>query len=133
MAATATTARRDEPLLLALTADGRIASEAAFERLQQRVASITDCFVFCHGWLYDEHEARREGARFFALLDAALHALGDRVAPFHLVLHWPSKPFTDAGLTRGDGADGLWPDLERRLTAPARRGAVDLERLLVDL
>src|SRR5437762_10989726 len=81
MIPTAMTARRDEPLLLVLTTDGRIASEAAFERVQKRVPSITDCFVFCHGWLYDAEEARREGARFSALIDAALRPLGDRAAP----------------------------------------------------
>ena len=36
------------------------------------VRSITDCFVFCRGWLYDEGEARREGARCLALLDRTL-------------------------------------------------------------
>src|SRR5205807_6786271 len=104
-------ARRNEPLLLALTADGRIASETAFERLRQGVASVTDCFVFCHGWLYDAEEARREGTRFSALLDAALHPLGDRAVPLHVTLHWPSKPFADPDLTRGDGAGSLWPEL----------------------
>jgi hypothetical protein len=83
------------PIVLPLTRDGRIADAAALELFEQQAQAATDCFVFCHGWLYDEAEARREGRRFFALLDGALAPLRDRVRPLHVILHWPSKPFAD--------------------------------------
>jgi hypothetical protein len=57
--------------------------------------SATDCFVFCHGWLNDEAEAREGACRFFAYLDAALRPLGERVAPLRVAIHWPSKPFAN--------------------------------------
>ena len=64
-------------------------------RVLEAARSATDCFVFCHGWLHDEAEARQEGARFFTLLDGALLLLRDRITPLRVVLHWPSKPVAD--------------------------------------
>ena len=81
----------------------------------------SDCFVFCHGWLYDQAEAQQEAARFFALLEAALAPLRGRITPLRVALHWPSKPFADPELTRhsrltrhstlarGTDHAGLWP------------------------
>jgi len=111
---TAFSPRRLDILSLTLTKDGRLAKEAEVERLGRAAASATDCFVFCHGWLYDEAEARDDAARFFALLDAVLAPLRDRVVPLRVGLHWPSKPFVDAGRTRDTGG-GLWPELERHV------------------
>ena len=103
------------PIFLALSRDGRVRDAAALERIAQRAREATDCFVFCHGWLHDEAQARHEAVRFFALLDGALLALGDRVAPLRVALHWPSLPFASAdGRTLGTG--GLWPALERQMT-----------------
>jgi hypothetical protein len=82
-------------MLLTLTRDGRVQDEAVMGRVLEAARSATDCFVFCHGWLHDEVEARQEGARFFALLDGALLPLRDRVLPLRVVLHWPSKPVAD--------------------------------------
>ena len=90
---------------LTLTRDGRLAKAVELERLARAAESATDCFVFCHGWLYDQTEAREEAARFFALLDTALRPLGDRVVPLRLGLHWPSKPFADPDRTAGAAAD----------------------------
>jgi hypothetical protein len=123
-----------DPVFLALTRDGRVRDEAVFERLERRARGATDAFVFCHGWLYDEAEARHEAARFFALLDGALLTLGQRVHPLRIALHWPSKPFADAS-TRDPGTGGLWAELER-LAAHASRVAISSEqlaRLLSDL
>jgi hypothetical protein len=107
---------------LTLTKDGRLANEAQVARLEKFAASATDCFVFCHGWLYDEAEARQDAARFFALLDSVLAPLGERVVPLRVGLHWPSQPFADPELTRGvAGGDELWPELERRVTETSRR------------
>jgi hypothetical protein len=117
---------------MALTRDGRVRDETVLERLARRSRGATDCFVFCHGWLYDEDQARHEAGRFFALLDGALLALGDRVAPLRVALHWPSLPFASA-----DGRDpttgGLWPALERQAAAGPLGVSFDAGRLLLDL
>ena len=114
-AATAAPPRRGLDVFpLTLTKDGRVASGVQLERLAKAAGSATDCFLFCHGWLYEEAEARQEAARFFALLDGVLAPLRERIVPLRLGLHWPSKPFADRGLTGAAGATGLWPELERR-------------------
>ena len=105
---------------LTLTKDGRVANDVQLERLAKAAGSATDCFLFCHGWLYEEAEARQEAARFFALLDGVLAPLRERVALLRVGLHWPSKPFTDRALTADAGATGLWPELERRSVKRSR-------------
>lgn len=91
----------------------------------------------CHGWLYDEADARQEAGRFFALLDAVLAPLGERITPVRMGLHWPSKPFADGDVARraggSEGHHGLWPQLEARLTGSTRTARVDLTALLLDL
>ncbi len=135
------------PLLLSLHADGRIASHAALDRLAELIHHVTDCFVFCHGWLYDAAEARVEAARFFGLLDVALQPLGDRVVPLRVAIHWPSKPLGATELTRLSSGAGLWPELARCLARGAAFSAdtplseigkecdrqTSLDRLLIDL
>ncbi len=101
-------------LPVTLTKDVRLVNDVQLERLAKAAGSATDCFLFCHGWLYDETEARQEAARFFALLDGVLAPLRERIVPLRLGLHWPSKPFADAALTRGTVPTGLWPAIERR-------------------
>jgi len=113
--------RRLDVLPLTLTKDGRLANEAQVERLAKLAASATDCFVFCHGWLYDEVEARQDAARFFTLLDGVLAPLGECIVPVRVGLHWPSRPFADPDLTRGALTGGLWPELERRAGGGSRR------------
>src|SRR5439155_8092033 len=127
-----------DPLLLPLAKDGRVADPRALERLEREAAGASDCFVFCHGWLYDQAEAQQEAARFFALLEAALAPLRGRITPLRVALHWPSKPFADPELTRhsahasssvlrsGGDHSGLWPELERRLAALSYGGAKDI-------
>ncbi len=122
-----------DPVFLALTRDGRVRDEAVFERIERRARGATDTFVFCHGWLYDEAEARHEAARFFALLDGVLLSLGQRVSPLRIALHWPSKPFADAS-TRDPGTGGLWTELERQSAQASRSAAAsDFARVLSDL
>ncbi len=82
------TAARGADVFIAVTRDGRIADPLAWGRLERRLPAATDCFVFCHGWLYDTTEARQEAARFFALLDGALAPLGDRFGREHLGPLW---------------------------------------------
>jgi hypothetical protein len=86
---------RNDLLLLSLTGDGRLTNPRSLDALQQRLRSATDCFVFCHGWLYDQAEAREGAQRFFGYLDAALRQLGERVVPLRVAIHWPSKPFAN--------------------------------------
>ena len=93
---------RSDLLLLSLTRDGRLASPRPFDSLQQRLPSATDCFLFCHGWLNDQAEARDSAHRFFGHLDAALRPLGERVIPLRVAVHWPSKPFAN-GAAAGCG------------------------------
>ena len=57
-----TAAGRTEPLLISLTRDGRLVDRASLDRFGRELAGVTDCFVFCLGWLYDEAEAREEAA-----------------------------------------------------------------------
>jgi hypothetical protein len=141
---------------LTLTKDGRLANPGQLERIARATPAATDIFVFCHGWLHDETEARNEAARFFALLDVAMLPVRERVRPLHVVLHWPSTPFADPELTRpvrvggrqsdhqrrrraqhfdalSDGAlrAALWPDLERQLGTQARRNSTDVTSLLL--
>src|SRR5262245_7262660 len=93
---TRTTKRQDPDVLcLTLTHDGRLRDEALIPRLLEAGRSATDCFVFCHGWPYDDDEARAEAARFFGLLDQAMAPLRDRVAPLRVALRWPATPIPD--------------------------------------
>jgi pimeloyl-ACP methyl ester carboxylesterase len=98
-------------LLLPLSRDGRVADPIALDRLARRLPGVADCFVFCHGWLFDRAEARNEAATFFGHLDAAL---GDRAraSVLRVALHWPSKPFGDE---TESGAESLWPALSRAI------------------
>jgi hypothetical protein len=123
MAVPAPLRRGPEILPVTLTKDGRLADKVQLERVAKAAGSATDCFLFCHGWLYDEAEAHQESARFFALLDGALAPLRERIVPLCLGLHWPSKPFADGPLTSDAWAIGLWPQLEHRLAARSRRRA----------
>jgi hypothetical protein len=137
--ATAPRRRGLDLLLLPLGKDGRVADPRAIERLEREVTRASDCFVFCHGWLYDQAEAQQEAARFFALLEVALAPLRGRITPLRVGLHWPSKPFADpelarhSALARETGHSGLWPELERQFTAPSRGATKDIEHLLDDL
>jgi hypothetical protein len=137
IATTPATLPRRDVLPITLAKDGRLTNDIQLERVERAAASATDCFLFCHGWLYDEAEARQEGARFFALLDSALAPLRERVVPLRLGLHWPSKAFADAALTRDAVSPGLWPDLERRIVrrvgGRVLRDSSCLARLLGDL
>jgi len=111
-----------------LTKDGRLANNRQVERLAKAAGSATDCFLFCHGWLYDEGEARQDAARFFAVLEGVLAPLRQRVVPLRLGLHWPSKPFAEKPVMRDTVATGLWPELERRFVngSRGRRSHADL-------
>ncbi len=133
MATTTSRRRAFDVLPVTLTKDGRLANEVQLERLAKAAGSATDCFLFCHGWLYDEAEARQEAARFFALLDGAMAPLRERVAVLRVGFHWPSKPFGDPELTRGAPGHGLWPELERRQKARTRASHADVATLLLDL
>lgn len=127
-------ARRDPGvLMLPLTRDGRVADDAALDRITRSLPGATDCFVFCHGWLYDVAEARQEAARFFSVLDGALAPLRDRVVPLRIALHWPSKPFGDAGATRASLDGVLWPDLEVQLVELGRDRRASIPSMLADL
>jgi hypothetical protein len=126
--------RGPEILPVTLTKDGRLVDRVQLERVAKAAGSVTDCFLFCHGWLYDEAEARQESACFFALLDGVLAPLRARIVPLRLGLHWPSKPFAAVPLTRDRLATGLWPELERGCAARSRRGASHSDlALLLDL
>jgi hypothetical protein len=123
---------RNDLLLLSLARDGRLVNPRPLDTLQQRLAASTDCFLFCHGWLNDQAEARDGAQRFFGHLDSALRPLGERVVPLRVAVHWPSKPFangdTERGATRGQpsfdplaGVSELvrqQPDLLSRLISP---------------
>jgi hypothetical protein len=121
-----------EVLFLPLTRDGRVEDPAALRKIGKLLPAVTDCFLFCHGWLYERADARREAARFFSLLDAALRPVGDRVVPLRIALHWPSRPLTP-NVERGLPGDGVWPALVREAGDPARRESSQLARLLLDL
>jgi DNA (cytosine-5)-methyltransferase 1 len=112
---------RDDVLLLSLTSDGRLASPHPFEAFRERLGAATDCFVFCHGWLNDQTEARDGALRFFAHLDTALQPLRDRVVPLRLAIHWPSRPFADPAPARLAGQPEAMPAPLGRLGALARR------------
>ena len=92
---------RNDLLLLSLTSDGRLVNPRSVEAFQQRLRAATDCFVFCHGWLNDQAEAREGAQRFFGHLDAALRPLGERVVPLRVAIHWPSKPFANGEAAHG--------------------------------
>jgi hypothetical protein len=120
-----------------LTKDGRLANQVQLQRLAKAAQGATDCFLFCHGWLSDEAEARLQSTRFFALLDSALARLRDRIVPLRVGLHWPSRPFASPELTRAS-EHGLWPEVEYGLNGggpkrDGRDGRSDVAGLLPDL
>src|SRR5262249_6886497 len=92
---------RNDLLLLSLTRDGRLSDPRPLDTLQQRFASVPDCFVFCHGWLNAQAEARQGAERFFGHLDAFLKPLAERVVPLRVAIHWPSKPFANGEVEGG--------------------------------
>jgi hypothetical protein len=120
-------------ILLPLTSDGRLVRAVLIETIQDRLRQATDCFVFCHGWLYDLAEAREEAERFFALLDTALRPLAERVAPLRLAIHWPSRPFVEAAPERRHADDAGWPQLAGALGDLARRQPGAVRSLLAAL
>jgi hypothetical protein len=81
------------------------------DAIRERLAAATDCFVFCHGWLTDQAEAREGAARFFAHLDGALRPVGERVRPLRVAVHWPSKPFAEPDPEHRSVRDEVWPEL----------------------
>ena len=113
-------ARDGEVILLPLKPDGRLAHPGAIDAFEDRLARATDCFVFCHGWLYEQIEAREEATRFFALLDTALRPLGDRVVPLRLAIHWPSKPFAEPAPGRQPANGQMAPEIAGGLGDLAR-------------
>jgi hypothetical protein len=92
---------RNDLLYLSLTRDGRLVNPRPLDALEQRLAASTDCFVFCHGWLNDQAEAREGAQRFYGHLDAALRPLSERVVPLRVAVHWPSQPFANGDPERG--------------------------------
>jgi hypothetical protein len=125
--------RDRDVILLSLTPDGRLAHPPSVEAFKERLPRATDCFVFCHGWLYEQTEAREEGTRFFALLDTALRPLGDRVVPLRLAIHWPSKPFVEPTTGRQSAGGQAPPGLAGGLEDLARSDPGLLGRLLAAL
>jgi hypothetical protein len=125
--------RAREVILFSLTPDGRLAHPGVVEAFEERLPRATDCFVFCHGWLYEQTEAREEAARFFALLDTALRPLGDRVVPLRLAIHWPSKPFAEAAPGRQPAGGQMAPELAGGLGDLARSDPSLLSQLLATL
>ena len=102
--------RGREMILIPLTRDGRPAQPRALDALEDRLPAATDCFLFCHGWLYDEAEARQDAERFFAHLDGALRPLGERVAALRVAVHWPSKPFAEPEAGARNPGEALRPE-----------------------
>jgi hypothetical protein len=126
-------ARDGEVILLPLKPDGRLAHPGAIDAFEDRLARATDCFVFCHGWLYELIEARVEATRLFALLDTALRPLGDRVVPLRLAIHWPSKPFAEPAPGRQPARGQTAPELAGGLGDLARSDPGLLGQLLAAL
>jgi hypothetical protein len=124
---------RHDVLLLSLTHDGRLVSPRPFDTVRERLRTATDCFVFCHGWLHDQAEARRGAERFFSHLDEALRPLGDHVVPLRVAIHWPSKPFADVGSDRRRCLPELPPAPVGSLGELARRAPGSLARLMAPL
>ena len=104
-------APRQDVLLLPLTRDGRLVDPRALDAIQERLPTATECFLFCHGWLTDQTEARQGAERFFTHLDDALRPLGERVRALRVAVHWPSKPFADPGPESRSVRDEVWPEL----------------------
>src|SRR5262245_10299977 len=99
---------RNDFLLLTLARDGRLTSQHTLETFTNRLRKATDCFLFCHGWLHGQAEAREGAERFFGCLEVALRPLSERIAALRVAVHWPSKPFADSTPTprtrRSDGS-----------------------------
>ena len=133
MSATATRRPDDGVLLLSLAHDGRLTNAHALEILQNRLATVTDCFLFSPGWLADHVEARDAAARFFSHLDAALLPLRNRVVPLRVAVHWPSKPFEASLVENGGAAPECWPEILGSLGELARHRVDVLPHLLSSL
>ena len=120
-------------LLLSLTRDGRMVNPLAFDALEERLPTATDCFLFCHGWLVGPAEARAGAERFFSHVDGALRPLGDPVAPLRVAVHWPSKPFAEPEGESRSAKDELSPELLGSLRELARARPGLIERLIAPL
>ncbi|MBI3105315.1 MAG: hypothetical protein HYY95_07050, partial [Candidatus Rokubacteria bacterium] len=125
--------RGREMILIPLTRDGRPAQPRGLDALEGRLPAASDCFLFCHGWLCDEAEARADAERFFAHLDGALRPLGDRVAALRVAVHWPSKSFAEPEAGARNPAEALRPELLRGLGDLARSQPGLLGRLVAGL
>src|SRR5262245_47029017 len=124
------TTKRPGPdvLFLTLTHDGRLRDEALIPRLLEAGRSATDCFVFCHGWPYDDHEARAEAGRFFGLLDQAMTPLRDRVAPLRVALRWPAALLSELpGEPPVQGAPSLLGLVPAGLSGALARQVIEAE------
>jgi hypothetical protein len=129
----ATPRPEDGVLLLSLAHDGRLTNPRALEILQDRLATSTDCFLFCPGWLADHAEARAAAARFCSHLDEALLPLRERIVPLRVIVHWPSKPFDTASIENGGGEAECRPQIRGGLGELARRRVGLLPQLLGSL
>jgi hypothetical protein len=85
-------------------ADGSSASQAVLDALADPAAAITDVFILSHGWQGDYVDAMNQYDRWLGAYDP--DRLHDRVRPFVVGLHWPSKAWSDRTV-RSAAADGL--------------------------
>jgi hypothetical protein len=123
----------DGVLLLSLAHDGRLTNPGALEMLHDRLATATDCFLFCPGWIADHLEARDAAARFFSRLDGALLPLRNRIVPVRVAVHWPSKLFETSVGEIGFAGDERRPGILGSLGEQARLRINVLLRLLGSL
>jgi hypothetical protein len=107
--------------------------------------TVTDLFVFSHGWNNDMAEARALNQNFFARVHAALQGPGgaglDRRRFAVLTVLWPSKRFADRDLIPGGAASLESPevvyvrqqleDLKAAFQSPSASAALERAEQLV--
>lgn len=123
----------DGVLLLSLAHNGRVTNPGVLEMVQDRLATVTDCFLFCPGWIADHVEARDAVARFFSRLGGALLPLRERIVPLRVAVYWPSRLFETSSFENGGAEAECRPEILGSLGELARHRVDVLSHLLGSL
>jgi hypothetical protein len=117
--------------------DGTLCSDKAIAKLKD--GTVTDVFIFSHGWMGDVPQAKIQYGNWIAAMAAcqadiaAMRQARPGFSPLLIGIHWPSLPFGDETLRAALGpADaGRVPiDLLADGIADTRRARQSLERIM---
>jgi hypothetical protein len=119
------------------TEDNRRPSEQASDVL--RGGSVTDVFIFSHGWLHDKRKAKKRYDAWVRTMHGqqdlgVLRQQRPGFQPLLVALHWPSQPWGDQRSGRAFGAatlDDPLGDMAWIAGTPRGRDAFEVLRMAV--